>query len=224
MPNEYETNQAEWPIFAKVDGRILPWMSLKGALILGAACLLAFALNHAAAGWTREAEADRSAADIAADVDEMKLARTVVALDEVTSELEALSGALGEPKDGLSEEELERFYELTATSTLLRKDTAVMLSSELASARKLAADRGITPSTADSELEALAPKTEMREVRVIPQPVALLLVAFIVVTTAVFVLEPEEGSNLAGRFAEMRTFRRKQHEYLYSRLTGSFSE
>ena len=216
---EHET--AEWPIFAKVDGRIIPWMSVKGAIVLGVALLLAFFINHELSSLTYVAEVAKTGDEMALDLERLVVARDALALDETESELASLSAPDGSPRVDLAEEELERFYDLTAREALLRRRVSGLLSSELIAARELADDYGITGLTGDEELSALVPTEKQVARRVVSQPVCLILLAFFVIATAAFVLEPTEGRTLAGYFISLRRFSASQHEYLYRRSTGS---
>ena len=224
MYPDIENANDTWPIFAKVDGRIIPWLDMKGLLILGAALLLAFGLNHVLSGWTHEVEVAKTQDEIELEYTELARARTAASLDSVTEELASLSLATGEPRQDLAEDELERYYELLATSSLLKKETAAMLSSELIAARSLAQEQNITQTTSDEELLAMIELTRTDTLRVVPATVSLFVCALIVLAAAAFVLEPEEGRTLAGYLTESRKFNKKQHEYLYSRLTGSYTD
>ena len=211
-----------YPVFEKVNGRIVPWLSAKGALAIIAACVLAGMFIHLSASWTRTVDVALADGDHADEVAHLERVRDVATYDEVEAELALLADSTGAPREDLTDEERERYYELVGERAIAMRTVAVLVSSDLAELRAEAQELGITSSTTDAELAELIPPTRPEERRVIAAPLAILIAGIIVIAGAALFIEPREGENLYRLIREDKEFRSKQHEYLYAHRTGSF--
>lgn len=212
-----------YPVFEKVNGRIIPFVSAKGAAVVVAAALLAVLFIHFAANLTRDVTVALTQEEVAEEMARLESVRNVAALDEISSELEALTAASGTPRADLGPEELERYYELVADKSIATRSVAMLVSAEISAMRTEAKELGITSSTTDEDLFSLIDTTKTQAKRIIGSP-ATILIALIIVSLAIgMVFEPAEGRNLYRLLVDMRRFNAKQHEYLYARTSGSFA-
>ena len=217
-----DTKAPRYPVFEKLNGRIIPWISGKGALVIIAAFIIAASFIHLTAAWTRTVEVETTDAERAEALSHLSQVRDVAVYDEAEAEVGRLSDGQGAPREDLTEEERERYYELISERAIAMRSIAAVISTDLAEMRREAESLGITARTTDEELAAFVPATKTAERRVVGAPVAVLVAGAIVLAAAALMVEPREGMNLYRLLREERAFKAKQHEYLYARRAGSF--
>ena len=222
-PSDMERPQ--YPMFKKVNGRIISFLSLKGALALGASVLFAIALAFLlgvpkVAVEVKTTQAEQLEVKTILNAEHAAVSRDATQTELALYQNETHTGA----KTGITEDEYARYLEL---SQELSKYDAILSACTKYSEDELtlmAKEDGITYETTQDALEdkVLLVKTEQTDAIALPVRWA---VAIAVIGLALMLLCEFGGErSLALKLIDSARFSSAQHTYTYKRCTGSHFE
>lgn len=207
----------EYPVFSRVNGRILSFLPGKGALVVLAAAALSLVLVSGIGGIVREEEVPLSEYEALQELERLKAERASLRVEEVEARIAEAEAAAcqGPSSEGDAEDDLVRLKgELSALEVTLGS----LSSSELERLKAQALEDGVGSEDGDEELREKVPPTKREEIPVVDGMTCVALFGFAPIATAlVLVVEPSGMPSIASCIASKLRYARKQHVYFYCR-------
>lgn len=217
MYKPQDDDRPQYPVFAKVNGRIIPFLSLKGFLAIAAVLVVGVGLFFAAAAVTHEVDVDVPPAEQSAEHDAIKAQRSAVQYDAARRSLEPYVDGEGAVRADLGVEERIEYQELSSKASSLEVVLSMYSPSQRADLAERAAERGITAETSDEELEGMVATTRRATVPVMDDFMRFLVFIFIPVGAAISAVFEVDGMSLVSAIGDRVSYRRKQHVFFYRR-------
>lgn len=210
----YQPENAErpqYPMFPKVNGRVLSFLSGAGVAAVALTAALGIALFSLTGLIVRETQVPLSQAERAEEVGMLTAARDLLVLDQA----EAALAEIDQDSSGQASPERQQLAERRQAAALsLASVDEADYPLLLAEAER----RGISAETTDEEIEAMAASTKTavepylgdfeRGVALIAAPAALALMLFV---------EPAGCPSLASVLMDARAFSRRRRELFFER-------
>lgn len=221
MYKPQDMERPQYPMFKKVNGRIISFLSLKAALAIGVAVVFAIILALVLGIPTKDVSVATTDTDKLSAKTLLQAQRAAAALPEVEAEMAPLQNEAGTgPKTGLTSEQTVTYNELSQEKLKCKSTLTSYTSKTTSELTSLAKENGITRHTTDEEIEARVPNEKIESQQVVSVP-ARWAVALAIVGLA-FMLFSEFGErSLAEKLMLTRKYATSQHVYKYKRHTGS---
>lgn len=211
----------QYPVFAKVNGRIIPFLSAKGFAAIAAAVLLGTVLFAATGAFVHDVEVPMPGNEVQNARDDLKAARAAAQLESARSALRQYETSEGDAREGLSAAERADYQQVRSEASTAELALSMYSPDQRARLLDDAAVKGISPSTEDAELEAMAPTTAVETRPVVDDFVRFVVLGFVpFVGTISAVVESADGTSLASMVTERVRFARRQRTFFYSRMEG----
>lgn len=214
-----DVERPQYPVFAKVNGRIIPFLSIKGVIAIAATLALGIGLFVAFSMLTHEIDIEVAQADRSIEYDSFKAQRAAVRLDAAQDELAPYEDGDGKPRADLSAEDKMRYQEIVAGRSSVEVTLSVYTPDQRADLAVRAAENGIAAETSDAELEAMVAKTKREVVPVIDDFMRFVIFVFLPLGACIASVVEIDGMSLVSAISDRVAFRRKQHVYFYRRIS-----
>lgn len=208
----------QYPVFARLNGRVISWLSLKCFVATVAAAVLAVALWAGLGSLTQHVSSPLTAEQSLAYRTELDQERSVLQLDTAKAALEPYLAADGSIKEGLSESQFAEGYDLQVRVGELESVTSLLSDEEIAALRSEAAKDGVTAETTDEELDAMVPDYADEEVPLVSGQVRFALAVCLVAFALFFSAEWLDGPSLAYLIRQRVAYNRQQHAFRYRKI------
>ena len=219
MYKPLDEDNPQYPVFAKVNGRIISFLSRKAVLIIGITIVLCASLFIAADSIKQWVDTPLPATEKARLYDNLKAQRAAVQYQRIKSDMAAYEEE-GVVRPNLSLEEKQAYQDLKSRISMLEVALSVYNANQRDDLVHKAKEAGIGQAS-DDELEAMVPNTKPEEVPVIDDFLRFILFVFIPVGIVIS-LVVEIGGSISGiqYFLDCLAFRRKQKTYFFRRMEG----
>ena len=212
-----------YPVPQKINGRIVSFISGKGAAVVALVGVVAAILYSTVGGMTTTVEEPLTEYERGTALTDLRIERAAVQCAEAKAELAYYEDGQGLARAGLTQEEKERYKALSKAYS----EAGFVMGAKTGEARVAleaeAAEDGITATTGDEELEAMVPETKEVEVQAIDQVHRLIFFLIMPIGVALaIVAEPMGMQSLASMANDRIQFNKRRRAFLYSRL--SFDE
>ena len=212
-------------MFKKVNGRIISFLSLKGAFALGVSVLFAIALAFLLG-------VPKTSVEVKTTQAEQLEAKTILSAEHAAVSRASVQTELAQyqndtqtgPKTDITELEYSRYLELTQE---LSKYDAILSSCTKytdVELTRMAKEDGITYETTEVELESKVPLVKTEAIDAIALPVRWAVAIAIIGLALMLLCEFGGERSLALKLIDSARFSRAQHTYTFKRCTGSHFE
>lgn len=222
MYRPQDPERPQYPMFKKVNGRIVSFLSLKAALALGASVLVAVLLAVALSIPKVEAVVQTTQQERLEAQTVLTAERAAAALAPAQSELATYRAEGGSgPKTGLNDKEYQHYLELSQEVSKCNAVLSACTAYAPAQLREMASGHGITRATTDAELEEMVPleKDELQDAVAVPLRWAVALA--VIGLSLIMLCEVNGERSLALKLIDSMRFAAAQHTYEYRRTAGS---
>lgn len=217
-PNDM--NRPQYPVFRKVDGKIIPLFSGKAIVTVMVVILLCIAVFTTTGSITKTIEVNTTALEQNNELTDLKAQRAAMAYQQTRQEMEKLENEQGDKLSTLSIDQEKRYNELQndadSKSLILASYTDEQQARLIISAQ----ENDINPDTNDEELKTFVKMTRTEEVPVIDDFVRGIFLIFLPIGITLALVAEYEGNSLSKALMRMIYFKRKQHVFYYAKERG----
>lgn len=206
----------QYPVFARIDGRIIPFLSLRCVVAVAVSLAIAAVLWAASGMVVHEAEVDLTPSESSEARAEAKAQLYAVRLAALEEAIEPYVGDDGEPDPSIGEDGLAELRELQSqrdSMAALLADYGPDERAELAEAGRAA---GMGAGMDETDIEAFVPETRVSVEPVLTRPARFALFVICPVATAIVMFgEFGGGMSIASYIGDAVSFRRRRREFEY---------
>lgn len=217
MYTPLDKGNPQYPFFKRINGRIISFLSARGAVAIGLAVLLALLLTSTVGKITTSSEVELTEHERVSAEERYKAYRAALVDAEIAEDLAPFYESETVLKDGLTQEEVDEAVSLRNERSANATYLVGYEDFELDGLRAEAAENGITASTSDAEISSMVPATKTVEEPVFDM---FFVISFFWVLPIGFValmfLELDGSSSFYTYLRDYVRYHRRQHRYYYS--------
>lgn len=212
-----DAKNPQYPVFARIDGRIVPFLSARCAVALVAAGVIACVLWAASGQILHEDVVAMTPAQTAEARDDLKAQLYAAKLDAAEEALSILADEDGKPREDLDQKDLAAYQDAESERKSCESMLAAYSPAERASLVDRARESGIGAGMDLEGIERMVP-TEMEVVEPVLDPLTRFALCVLLPIVGAGALFGEVGGmSIAGFVGDELSFRRRPREHFYIR-------
>lgn len=213
-----DATNPQYPVFRKLNGRIIPFLGARGIAAIAATLALGVLLFAATGNIVHDVNVDVSASDMQLERENLRAERAAVQLGEAQARLAPYQAEGGAARDDLTAEERGAYQEAKAAASAAEIALAIYGPDQRTALSAAAAADGIAADTTDEELQSKVVTSRIEIRPVVDDLLRFAALVFAPTVIAVVVVFESDGTSLASLVADRLAFNRKQKTYYYSRM------